>query len=207
MDIVAERIFAKDRPNFMNVYGNVTAKPYGYILVDNQPKTTTDKQVVSDVFGSRHSYPHIPTSTKTLQVNEISLSNQASEVQQLNGTSKASVSTPNLHSRKRHRPHEFNQPRQKRAKRTNPLVKKPRKQSKPAKKQVKTKTRQKVYKPRFIVTPPREIQSAEEEEFNSEIETISSEEYSFIPTMSFEDHLNSLANHKKNGFGPNIIYE
>ena len=69
------------------------------------------------------------------------------------------------------------------------------------------KQRQKVYKPRFIVTPPREIQSTEEEEFNSEIETLSSEEDSFIPTMSFEDHLNSLANHKKNGLGPKIIYE
>ena len=42
----AERIFAKDRPNFMNLYGSVSAKPYGYVLVDNQPKTTTDKQVV-----------------------------------------------------------------------------------------------------------------------------------------------------------------
>ena len=46
IDIIAERIFAKDRPNFMNLYGSVSAKPYGYVLVDNQPKTTTDKQVV-----------------------------------------------------------------------------------------------------------------------------------------------------------------
>ena len=51
IDIVTERIFAKDRPNFMSVYGSVTAKPYGYILIDNQPKTTSDKQVVADVFG------------------------------------------------------------------------------------------------------------------------------------------------------------
>ena len=46
IDIIAERIFAKDRPNFRNLYGSVSAKPYGYVLVDNQPKTTTDKQVV-----------------------------------------------------------------------------------------------------------------------------------------------------------------
>ena len=46
IDIIAERIFAKDPPNFMNLYGGVSAKPYGYVLVDNQPKTTTDKQVV-----------------------------------------------------------------------------------------------------------------------------------------------------------------
>ena len=38
VDIIVERIFAKDRPNFMKVCGNVTAKPYGYVLTDNQPK-------------------------------------------------------------------------------------------------------------------------------------------------------------------------
>ena len=63
IDIVAERIFAKYRLNFMSAYGSVTAKPYGYVLVDNQPKTTTDKQVVSDVFGHCQSYPHITTGT------------------------------------------------------------------------------------------------------------------------------------------------
>ena len=64
IDIRAERIFAKNRLNFMSAYGRVTAKPYGYVLVDNQPKTTTtDKQVVSDVFGHCQSYPHITTGT------------------------------------------------------------------------------------------------------------------------------------------------
>ena len=110
IDIIAERIFAKDCPKFMSAYGSVTAKPYGYVLVDNQPKTTTDKQVVSDVFGSCHGYPHITTSTKTLQVNEISQSNQASEVEQENEASKVNVSTPNLHSGKCHIALEFNQP-------------------------------------------------------------------------------------------------
>ena len=61
IDIIAERIFAKDRPNFMTVYGKVTAKPYGYVLIDNQPKTPSEKQVVSDVFGQCLSYPHIST--------------------------------------------------------------------------------------------------------------------------------------------------
>ena len=57
IDIIAERIFAKDRPNVMSVYGRITAKPYGYVLIDNQPKTTSEKQVVSDVFGHCQSYP------------------------------------------------------------------------------------------------------------------------------------------------------
>ena len=59
IDIIAERIFAKDRPNFMTVYGKVTAKPYGYVLIDNQPKTPSEKQVVSEVFGLCKRYPHI----------------------------------------------------------------------------------------------------------------------------------------------------
>ena len=52
IDILAERILAKDRPNFMEVYAKETEKPYGYLLIDNQPKTTSDKQVVADVFGN-----------------------------------------------------------------------------------------------------------------------------------------------------------
>ena len=52
IDILAERILAKDRPNFMEVYAKETEKRYGYLLIDNQPKTTSDKQVVADVFGN-----------------------------------------------------------------------------------------------------------------------------------------------------------
>ena len=37
IDIIAERIFAKDRPNFMNVYGRVTAKPYGSVISQKPP--------------------------------------------------------------------------------------------------------------------------------------------------------------------------
>ena len=33
-------MFAKDRPNFMYVYGKVNAKPYWYVLIYNQTKTT-----------------------------------------------------------------------------------------------------------------------------------------------------------------------
>ena len=52
----------------MSVYRRITAKPYGYVLIDNQPKTTSEKQVVSDVFGQCRSYPHISTHT-TQEVN------------------------------------------------------------------------------------------------------------------------------------------
>ena len=50
----------------MSAYTKETEKSYGYVLIDNQPKTTTDKQVVADVFGTCHCYPYMITSTKTL---------------------------------------------------------------------------------------------------------------------------------------------
>ena len=65
IDIMAEQTFAKDRANFMKAYTQETEKPYGYIILDNHPRTTSDRQVVADVFGQCKSYPHISTpSTK-----------------------------------------------------------------------------------------------------------------------------------------------
>ena len=68
MDIFAERTFAKDRKNFMSAYAKETLKPYGYILIDNQPKTTSEKQVVSEVFGKCKRYPPISTQSEITQV-------------------------------------------------------------------------------------------------------------------------------------------
>ena len=67
MDIMAERTFAKDRPKFLSAYAKETEKPYGYNLVDNQPKTTSENQVVADVFGKCKSYPHIRTQLEVFQ--------------------------------------------------------------------------------------------------------------------------------------------
>ena len=50
----------------MNVYGKETEKPYGYLSIDNQPKTTMNKQVLTDVFGNCYTYPHITRSTHTV---------------------------------------------------------------------------------------------------------------------------------------------
>ena len=61
IDMIAERIFAKDRPNFMSVYGKVTTRPYGYVLIDNQPKTHSQHQVVSHIFETCECYPYIST--------------------------------------------------------------------------------------------------------------------------------------------------
>ena len=57
MDIMAEQTFAKDRPHFMKAYTQETERPYGYIIVDNHPRTTSEHQVVVNVFGDCQSYP------------------------------------------------------------------------------------------------------------------------------------------------------
>ena len=66
--IAAERMFDKNRKNFMTAYYHETERPYGYVVIENQPKTTSEKQVVSDVFGQCKSYPHISTQSEITQV-------------------------------------------------------------------------------------------------------------------------------------------
>ena len=51
IDIMAEQTFAKDRKNFMYAYVKETEKPFGYIILDNHPRTAGDRQVIADVFG------------------------------------------------------------------------------------------------------------------------------------------------------------
>ena len=36
-----------------------TEKPFGFIILDNHPRTTNENQVVADVFGHCYTYPHI----------------------------------------------------------------------------------------------------------------------------------------------------
>ena len=194
MDIVPERIFAKERSKFMAAYMKETKKPYGYISLDNHPQTANEKQVVANVFDDCYTYPFITKSTHSELTQRIpdmeSLSIEQSDVKNHSPkTSQVSVK----------RKVELQKP---------PAKKAGKQQAKAKPRTTKKQTKPKVYKPRFIVTPPRETLSSEEEEFNSEAEPFSSEDESFTPTMSFEDELNSLAGKSnKNGFGPKIMCE
>ena len=62
IDIMAEQTFAKDRPHFMKAYTQETEQPYGYIMLDNHPRTTSEHQVVANVFGDCYTYRHITSS-------------------------------------------------------------------------------------------------------------------------------------------------
>ena len=57
INTIADRIFAEDRFKFMQIYSKATSVPYGYVLIDNHPRTNPENQVVTDVFGTcrRHS--------------------------------------------------------------------------------------------------------------------------------------------------------
>ena len=63
--IVGERMFDKNRDQFMSAYHRETEKPFGYILVDNKPDTSADKQVLGDIFGSCHVYVFAPKTKVT----------------------------------------------------------------------------------------------------------------------------------------------
>ena len=67
IDIMAEQTFAKDRPRFMQAYRKETDRPYGYLVVDNHPRTTSERQVVTNVFGDCYTYPHITSTSPLLQ--------------------------------------------------------------------------------------------------------------------------------------------
>ena len=122
IDIIAERMFAKDRPHFMKVYGHITAKPYGYVLIDNQPKTTSEKQVISDVFEQCQSYPNISTQpTKEVDTFE------------RNKPSKQNVKKESI---------------KRKVELVKPLAKKPRQTNKPTKATPKAKKPRKSFKPK-----------------------------------------------------------
>ena len=57
INTIAERIFAENRFKFMQVYTKATSVPYGYVLIDNHPRTAPENQVVTDVFGTCQRHP------------------------------------------------------------------------------------------------------------------------------------------------------
>ena len=48
--IMGDRIFDKNKPAFMEIYNNITSKPYSYVIVDNKADTTSRRQVITEVF-------------------------------------------------------------------------------------------------------------------------------------------------------------
>ena len=60
-------MFDKNRPRVMSAYFQETERAFGYIFVDNRPDTPSDKQVLSDIYGSCRRYPTINSSAKSVE--------------------------------------------------------------------------------------------------------------------------------------------
>ena len=80
--IMADRIFDKNKPAFMEIYNDITSKPYSYVLVDNKAETPARRQVIADIFGNCVSYtiagddsavPVTKWATKAIDLNEESV--------------------------------------------------------------------------------------------------------------------------------------
>ena len=54
--IMADRIFGKNKPAFMEIYDDITSKPYSYVVVDYKAETPARRQVIADIFGNCVSY-------------------------------------------------------------------------------------------------------------------------------------------------------
>ena len=54
--IMADRIFDKNKPAFMEIYNNITSNFYSYVIVDNKADTPSRRQVITEVFGDCVSY-------------------------------------------------------------------------------------------------------------------------------------------------------
>ena len=195
IDILAEQTFAKHRPNFMQAYTKETEKPFGYIILDNHPRTTGDKQVVADVFGKCYTYPYITKSPSP----DVSLPQSIATsygIEQPKPSVKRKVELHVPPAKKQKKPMVKRE-----AKTVKQSAKKPKKVKTLPQKQTKPQTRkprkQAVYKPKFIKSPPRES-FTEEEQFDSEEE----EE----PRHLTQYELNAFAR-PRTGFGPRFAHE
>ena len=79
--IMADRVFDKNKPAFMEIYNDITSKPYSYV-VDNKAETPARRQVIGDIFGNCVSYtiagddsavPVTKWATKAIDLNEESV--------------------------------------------------------------------------------------------------------------------------------------
>lgn len=165
IDMIAERIFAKDRPNFMSGMDMSPAKPYGYVLIDNQPKTTSENQVICDVFGQCQCYRYISTNSEknpeTIEPSKQSVKSVKRKVELSIPRAKKQQSKP---------------------------AKNQRVKAKRAKKQAKPKTKKKQCRKPAIYQPS---ESSEEE--YSDNEHFSLVDGGMKLPMSFEEELNAIA--------------
>ena len=192
IDIMAEQTFAKDRANFMRAYTRETEKPFGYIILDNHPRTANENQVVANVFGDCYSYPRITKTDSPLP--QSTASPERFEQSKESAKRKIDQQTPFVKKQKKST-----------VKRQCPAVRKQKKQTvkrrptKKAKKRPKPR-KQTVYQPkeRFTGGFPEEEEDINLDKFNSdsEIHHCTEDELIELARQSYS------AGNTKGGFGP-----
>ena len=204
IDIIAERIFAKDRPNLMEAYTKETSKPYGYVLIDNQPKTPPDKQVVSNVFCECQRYPSISanadSSREALVMPEkrkVDFESPAAKKPKRENQAKIQPRAVKIPPKKQTKPKPTQKPKKSRtrqqAKTQSKAAKKPKRQPK---KQSKT--------PRY--NESQTISDEETHEFNFEhVDMSSDDEVEWANSVYSEPVIIPRPRHC-NGFGPRYVY-
>ena len=77
--IMADRIFDKNKPAFIEFYNDITSKAYSYVVVDNKADTPARRQIIADIFGNCMSHnitgdnsvvPVTKRTTKAIDLNE-----------------------------------------------------------------------------------------------------------------------------------------
>ena len=201
IDIMAEQTFAKDRPHFMKAYTQETEKPFGYIVLDNHPRTASHRQVVADVFGQCKSYPCSSTSNTVHSPITESLLEEHRQAKPV--VTKQKCYEPAAKKQKTNNEHLY-----------EPAVKKPRK---PVKKRKEQNKRQPLKKQEWIEW--NDVDNAEEEP-DSEKEWIDDgyEEEQPDSEKEWSDHDEeqcqpgyssryiNLARPPQTGFGPRMTY-
>ena len=69
VDIMAERMFDKQKPLFMENHNEITVKPYSYILIDNKADAAVHRQIINGVFDTCVSYA-LPSTSKSSNIRE-----------------------------------------------------------------------------------------------------------------------------------------
>ena len=198
IDIMAEQTFAKDHPHSMKAYTQETEQPYGYIMLDNHPRTTSEHQVVANVFGDCYTYPHITSSPTLPQRVHERIEPSSLREQRPEPTRKRKVNLQAPPAKKRKRVQKVNKLAPAKKVKRKERKKKPRKQA-PT-----------FIKPREISEeePSDEEQSSFEdsaEEVDEPPEEEPSEETWHYP--SYQDRLIKLARPRpQGGFGPRCSY-
>ena len=192
IDIMAEQTFAKDRPRFMQAFNQETDQPHGYIVVDNHPRTTSEHQVVGNVFGDCYTYPYITASPPLHQRTEVDPPRESQLKRAITRKVKSEVEASPIKKRK--------------ATPVKKKVKRVKRQVKPKKKPRK----QPVYKPSFIRPPEDNEGDMSYEEDDSEDglpEEESIEEGLSGGAWQYPKNRLIARPRPRGGFGPRCSYE